>query len=267
MRPDPSSHEKLSGGDLDCSTTTDDGMVAGEISPWLRSFAERYFLRLHGVAFMPSAENLAEATRCFHLIAANYQMQASAKQSAVSTSEGWTDAANSSSKTAGTVHAHVPLDFLRGHLSMMMQKGLHSGGQGSNQHFDDRLDRMLHQMDGDGDGSITLVEFLDAFVLLPCDQVPLEFDFQAIASAELVACILCELGLLPESALQSSVFFHPQSFSASATHSLLSHAFSADAKNRLRLNNIKQCAVVTSDMIDCAGIKFGADALLKAKLS
>jgi hypothetical protein len=124
------------------------------------------------------------------------------------------------------------------------------------------------------------VEFLETFVSLPCASVPHEFDLPAVASAEMVACLLTELRLFAEDALDGAVFFHPQSFSAAAKSRALEGMTSisaapaatdgssknkAKARRKTQLKNLKRCAVVSPHTFRCEGIKFGSDILLKIR--
>jgi hypothetical protein len=134
------------------------------VSPWLHSFADKYFRRLQGVAFQPAAETIAEATRCFHLIAANFAQQPEAAREAYSSQGG---SAKLVSKMLGRGVSgggsgeweQVPADFLKAHLAGMLQQGARSGGGVGDSLFDERLQEMLTHMDEDADGSISLVSF------------------------------------------------------------------------------------------------------------
>ena len=241
-----------------------------QASAWVREFADQYFSRLRGVLFMPSAENIAEATRCFHLIAASYPKQQRGEEDS-----DWLDMSGRAKRGV-----QVPLAFLKKHLAGLLQRGQQSGGHVGDQQFDERLGAMLRHMDGDGDGSISLVgvcvditgsvmimavvvaqaEFLDAFLLLPCHQVPLELDCAAVATAEMVACMMSALGVLKESEMQEGTYFLPQSFSSAAPRQ---RVVPGGPERRLHLKNLKDCAEVTPKSIACAGVRLGRDVLLR----
>ena len=133
----------------------------------MTSFASSFFRRLHSVSFRPSAENLAEATRCFHLIAANFAQHspehALAKSS--STGHGSRKEAADGNKLLGALSRsmsgkdgeQVPTDFLRGHLAAMLQRRGQTGSTVGDEYFDQRLQEMLTHMDEDNDGAISLV--------------------------------------------------------------------------------------------------------------
>lgn len=63
----------------------------------------------------------------------------------------------------------------------------------------------------------TQSEFIDAFLSIPCDIIPVEFDLPSVAMGEVVGCLFVALGIFNDDVLNDiKSFFHPQSFSSSS---------------------------------------------------
>ena len=59
-------------------------------------------------------------------------------------------------------------------------------------------------------------EFIDAFLSIPSDIIPVEFDLPSVAMGEMVACMYVALGVFKGDILNDMTFFHPQSFSSAS---------------------------------------------------
>lgn len=104
-------------------------------------------------------------------------------------------------------------------------------------------------------------EFVEAFLKIPCDIIPVEFDLPSIAQGEMVACLFVSLEVFQENVLTDKTFFHPQSFSSA----------SSGENKRVRAESEKSkkaCAVakITKKMLNFPKkTKFKQDILLRIR--
>mmetsp|Transcript_28432 Transcript_28432/g.48060 ORF Transcript_28432/g.48060 Transcript_28432/m.48060 type:complete len:533 (-) Transcript_28432:2918-4516(-) len=178
-------------------------------NPILTRFHSLFVERMHNLSFTPSQEGIQEATRLFYSMLAVHREHAD------------DDEGNGSMKSIqkiasfGKVEETIPLAIIFKSLSVMNDDEGESK-QGDHE-FGMRLKNMLISMDDNKDGLVSLDEFIDAFLSIPCDIIPVEFDLPSVAMGEMVACLYVALGVFHEDVLKNpKVFFHPQSYSSAS---------------------------------------------------